>query len=212
MSEQRSCSDAAFLSAFEGSELLPHIVRLIANGEPASIADLATSANWEPADVERVLRAQPGTDWDDDGRLVGLGLTLRPTRHRFIVDGRTFYAWCATDTLYFPMLLNTSAIVESTCPATSEPIRIELSLEAVQSVTPSETVVSQRHRTELFADVRAQMCDHGHFFASPRAASTWLDAHPDGELLSVAEAFERCRTTSAELGWITPTTTPQVGR
>jgi alkylmercury lyase len=205
MTEHASCSDAAFLTTLEGHELLPHIVRLIANGEPVSVQELAAAANWPQAEVERVLRAQPGTDWNDDGRLAGLGITLRPTRHRFVVDGHTLYAWCATDTLYFPILLGTTAIVESTCPASSQPIHIEISPHAVESVAPPETVVSQRHHAELFADVRAELCDHGHFFASRHAADAWLDAHPDGELLPVADAFTRCRATSEELGWITPT-------
>lgn len=31
----------------------------------------------------------PGTDWDENGDVVGFGLTQRPTAHRFIVSGRT---------------------------------------------------------------------------------------------------------------------------
>jgi hypothetical protein len=38
------------------------------------------------------------TEYDAHGRVVfGSGLTLRPNPHRFEVDGRTLYTWCALD-------------------------------------------------------------------------------------------------------------------
>ena len=207
MTENTSSSDAAFISSLEGFELLPHILRLVARGEPVSLTELAASANESQAEVERVLKSQAGTDWDEQGCLLGMGLTLRPTSHRLILAGKTLYAWCATDTLYVPMMLGEPAVVESMCPATSQRIRVELEPNAVVSAVPGEAVVSQRHRVELLADVRAQTCDHGHFFSSPTAASTWAAEHPEGEVLSVVDAFERCRVTCEELGWLAPEVT-----
>jgi alkylmercury lyase len=196
-----SCSDAGFLSSFDGFELLPHIVRLIARGQPVSLDDIAEAAQRSRDDVDSVLRAQAGTDWDDDGRLLGLGLTLRPTAHRFTIPGRTLYAWCATDTFYFAILLDIPALVESTCPATGQAIRLELEPDGIIGVKPSQTVVSQRHCADLVNDIRAQVCDQGNFYSSADAAAAWLSEHPDGELLSVAETFERCRTTCRQFGW-----------
>ncbi len=203
MTDPGSCSDAAFLSSFDGFDLLPDIVRLIAQGQPVSLDALAETAQRAREDVERVLRAQPGTDWDDNGRLVGLGLTLRPTAHRFTIPGRTLYTWCATDTFYFATILDTPALVESTCPATGQVIRLELEPDVVIAVNPSQTVVSQRHCAELVDDIRAQVCDHGNFYSSADAAAAWLREHPAGELLSVAETFERCQTACKQLGWTT---------
>jgi alkylmercury lyase len=165
------------------------------------VNDIAEAAQRSRDDVERVLRAQAGTDWDDDGRLVGLGLTLRPTAHRVTIPGQTLYTWCATDTFYFATILDTPALVESTCPATGQAIRLELQPDAVIAVNPSQTVVSQRHCAEPVSDIRAQVCDHGNFYSSANAAAAWLSEHPDGELLSVAETFERCQTTCKQFGW-----------
>jgi alkylmercury lyase len=202
MNEHHVCSDAAFLSSLDGFELIPHIVRALAQGPPVPIEEIAVAAGLPSADVERLLRSQPGTEWDDEARLVGFGLTPTPTEHRFTVAGKTLYTWCATDTLFFTAILGRATLVESTCPASGEIVKIELNPDAVVSVTPKETVVSQLLHGELLADVRAQVCDHGHFFASPAAASTWTVEHPDGEVLSVTDAFEHGRLACTELGWI----------
>ncbi|MGH9106149.1 MAG: organomercurial lyase MerB [Acidimicrobiales bacterium] len=209
MTERPSSSDATFFQSFEGFELIPTIVRLIAEGNPVSVGQIASAANSTVKYVERVLRSEVGTEWDDDGRLVGLGLTLRPTAHHFTTGGRDLYTWCATDTLLFATILDTSEVIESTCPATGQPIRIELEPSTLVSVSPVDAVVSQRHCAELVDDLRAQVCDHGHFFASSASAESWLAEHPDGEVLSVGAAFERCQATCSELGWFDRARTPR---
>lgn len=194
---------ASFLSEMPGFEVIPHLVRTIAKGQPVSIQEVADLASQPIGDVAQMLRSQPGTDWDDDGRLVGFGLTLRPTAHRFVAAGRTSYAFCATDTLLFAHILGEHAVVESVCPATSLPIRIELTPTAVVSIDPASAVVSQpRLDSTLLGDVRHNLCDHGHFFASGDAASGWTAAHPDGSVLTVAEAFEQSRRDIEQLGWL----------
>jgi alkylmercury lyase len=204
MTEHHACSDAAFISSVEGFGAFPHLVRLLARGTPVGIDELAALAGRPEDEVDRLVRSQPGTDWDEQGRLVGFGLTLRPTQHRYIVGGRTLYTWCATDTLLFTQIIGEPASAESTCPSTGIPISLDLRKRAVVSVEPADAVVTQRHRGELVADLRAEVCDHGHFFASPAAASDWATEHPEGQVLPVAEAFEQCRQTCQELGWLAP--------
>lgn len=204
MTQYHACSDAAFISSVEGFEVLPHLVRLLARGVPVSVEELAASAGVPEDQVVRLLRSQAGTEWDDQGRLVGFGLTPRPTQHRYTFGGLTLYTWCASDTLLFTPILGTSAVAESTCPATGLSIRLELAPDAVISVDPPETVVTQRHRSDLIADLRADVCDHGHFFASPQAATGWVAEHPEGRVLPVAEAFDKCRRACEELGWTAP--------
>ncbi|MGH7722282.1 MAG: organomercurial lyase MerB [Candidatus Dormibacteria bacterium] len=202
MTENCNCSDAAFISSVEGFEAFPHLVRLIARGEPVEISEVAEIAQLPAAEVERTLRAQPGTDWDDAGRLLGFGLTLRPTEHRYIVSGRTLFTWCATDTLLFTLILGVGALVESTCPATGRQIRVELDPDAVISVEPRQAVISQRQPGAEVGNLRSEICDEGHFYSSRAAAQGWAGEHPEGEVLSVTDAFERCRQACAELGWL----------
>jgi alkylmercury lyase len=202
MTECHACSDANFISSVEGFDAIPHLVRLLARGNPVSVDELASTARLPEDQVGRLLRSQAGTEWDEGGRLVGFGLSLRPTQHRYTVAGRTLYTWCATDTLLFTAILGQPAVAESTCPATGRLIRLELSPDAVVSVKPAGAVVTQRHRSELIADLRAEVCDHGHFFASHAAASTWATEHPDGQVLAIAEGFDQCRHACEELGWL----------
>jgi alkylmercury lyase len=209
MTELHACSDAELMAGFEGYSAIPPLLRLIARGRPVDLAELAAESGHPAPVLDRILGAQPGTEWDDEGRLVGFGLSLRPTAHRYLVGGHTLYTWCATDTLLFTVILGTDAVAESTCPATGQAIRLEITPDAVTSVSPTGAVVSQRHSGDLVSDLRAEVCDHGHFFASETAASAWVAAHPDGEILSVTDAFDNSRTACERLGWLLPRTTPR---
>lgn len=190
-----------FIPHVPGYEVVPFLVRLIANGEPVRIEDVAALAGLPASTVESTLRGQPGTDWDEDGKIVGFGLTLRPTAHRFSVSGRTLYTFCSTDALIFPAILGESAVAESTCPVTGQAIRIAMTPDAVLSIDPDRAVVSQLLDPGGVGDVRSQVCDQGHFFASMDAAREWANAHPHGRLLTVTEAFDEGQRGCEDLGW-----------
>ncbi|MGH7610908.1 MAG: alkylmercury lyase MerB, partial [Candidatus Dormibacteria bacterium] len=190
--------------SFEGWRALPQLLRLLARGQPVALAELTDLGGQSGAELERVLRAQPGTEWDDEGRLVGFGLTSQPTDYRFLIGGRTLYTWCATDTLFFTVILGEATVAESKCPVSGVPIRLEMTPQGIVSVTPPGTVVSQRHQQQLVGNLRSDVCDQGHFFASASAAAGWLAEHPEGSVLSVADAFEHCLSACEDLGWIAP--------
>ncbi len=159
------------------------------------------ASGWPVEQVRRALSTHPSVEWDDQGRLVGFGLTLRPTPHKFTFEGRSIYGWCATDALMFPVLLNKAGIVESVCPATRTSIRVEVTPDGVRSVDPAEAVVSEVRPNRAVADVRAEMCHLGHFFSSRDAAAAWFKAYPEGMLNTVAEDFEIHRRVLRQLGW-----------
>ncbi|MGH8994558.1 MAG: organomercurial lyase [Acidimicrobiales bacterium] len=204
MTQLNTCNDPAFLASVSGIQALPHLLRLLARGEPVDLDDLAEIAGPAGADLGRVVHAQPGAEWDSDGLLVGFGLTRRPTDYRLLIGGKTLYTWCASDTLFFSIILGEHTVAKSTCPTTGRPICLEITPEAVTSATPAETVISQQHRQDLVGNLRSDVCDHGRFFASRAAAADWLAIHPDGRVLSVAEAFAECRAACEELGWLSP--------
>jgi alkylmercury lyase len=183
--------------------LIPHIWRLVAEGRPVEFDRLAAAASWSVEDVEAALRGEPGADWDEQGRLVGHGLTLRPTPHRFTFDGRTVYAFCASDALSFPVVLGRPGTAESTCPASGRPIRVELTPDRVERVDPPGAVVSLV-RPASANDVRGEVCALGRFFASEEAAAEWLAAHPEGMVHSVEEDFRLHREIMHEVGWAHP--------
>lgn len=41
---------------------------------------------------------------------------------------------------------------------------------------------------ERFASIRSSFCNQVHYFASPEDAEEWLAEHPDGQVVTVAEA------------------------
>jgi alkylmercury lyase len=184
-----------------GLDLAPHAVRLLAEGQPVELEQMAAAAGWSVQEVDAALDEQTSAERDDQGRLVGLALTLRPTSHHFTVDGRTLYAWCATDTLMFPVILGRPGIVDSTCPHTGQPIHIELTPEGIERLNPPDAVVSAVRPTGTLADVRTATCELGHFYSSPAAAARWADEHPDGYILPVDEAFRLDRRVITQLGW-----------
>jgi alkylmercury lyase len=194
----------AIIRRIEGLELMPHAVRLVAEGEPVAIERLAAAAGRSVEDIEAALGEQTSAERDEDGRLVGLGLTLRATPHRYLLDGRTLFAWCASDALMFPVILVRRGVIESTCGLTGQPIRIELTPDGVERVDPRGAVVSGVRPAGQLADVRSAICQHGRFFASRQAAARWAAEHPGGEIRLVVEAFALDRAVVKRLGWDAP--------
>ena len=201
MTDQAACTDAELIRSFEGYELFPLVVRLLARGRPLELDELAAVAGRPTHELETLLRSQPGGDWDGN-RLVGFGLTQRPTEHRYAVSGRALYTWCAADTLLFTVILGLPAVVESRCHATGRFVRVEVAPDGIVSVDPAEAVVSQRQPAGDVCDIRREICDHGHFFASAAAAGPWLEEHGDGSVVSVAEALASAQATCQMLGWV----------
>lgn len=176
------------------------ILPLLARGRPVSMDDLGAQVGMAPADVDALLRSMPRVDFNDEGRLLGVGLTTRPTAHRFIIDGRTLYAWCALDTLMFAPILGVLARVESQCPATGRAVTLQVSPDGVSGLDPATAVASVvRPDGACITDVRSEFCDRGHFFVSAEAAAPWLHANHDGEVLAVADAFQLAQRINALL-------------
>lgn len=169
--------------------LLIPLVRLLVDGEPATVEQLAAAAGRTHEEVRRGLAAVPDTEYDDLGRIIGQGLTLRPTPHRFTVAGEELYTWCALDTLIFPALLDRPARVESVSPVSGEPIRVTVDpAEGVTSVEPATAVVSLVN-PEQITSIRSSFCNQVHYFTSAEDAAGWLAEHPGAEVAPVAEAY-----------------------
>src|SRR5579875_1795138 len=134
------------------------LLRLLADGQPVRIEDLAATAGRPVDDIRQTVASLPDIELDGHGRIVGYGLTLRETPHHFEVDGKRLYTWCALDTLVFPALLGRSARIDSPCHGTGTPIRITVEPTGVTSVDPETAVVSIVAPVER-AGVRSAFCD-----------------------------------------------------
>jgi alkylmercury lyase len=188
-------SDASGLD----TDLLIPLLRLLAGGDPVGVDQLAAACGRTVEDVRRGLRAAPDTEYDDQGRIVGQGLTLRPTAHRFTIAGQELYTWCALDTLIFPTLLARQARVESLCPSSGQTIRLTIDpMAGVTSLEPATAVVSLIAPT-TGTSIRPGFCNQVHYFASPEAAADWAGRFPDSTLLAVTDAYQFATTLAARL-------------
>src|SRR2546428_1932937 len=171
--------------------------RFLAEGEPVSTAAIAMATNQSEGRVEKALNSWPGVYRDDEGRVVGFwGLTtakLDP-EYRFLIDGKTSYAWCALDTLFIPALLGKTVAVEATDSVTGERVSLVVDSNGVRDLKPSGAVVSMLIPDGPFDyDVIESFCHKVLFFASEEAGASWDAKHKWTTLLSVPAAAELAR-------------------
>lgn len=174
-------------SGLDPSLFVP-LLRLLAEGEPVTIAELATASGRSENTVRRGLSSVPDAEYDDDGRILGLALTLRPTPHRFTVAGRQLYTWCALDTLFFPALIGKAATIESTSTDSGISVRVTTGTDGTITSVQPDTAVLSLLIPDHDGPVRSSFCNQVHYFASREEAQPWLDAHPDGEVLDIEAA------------------------
>jgi alkylmercury lyase len=172
--------------------LFDQLARLLVQGRPVAPELLASRLHRDLEEVRAILEAHPELEYDAQSNLVGSGLTLVPTEHQFQVGQRTLFAWCAFDTLTYPVELHLSAQVTSRCPVTGSSIRLTVTPEQVLDLDPGEAQVwlVVDVAAECCYNVREDVCNYGHFFASHQAAFLWQVAHPQVVILSVEEAYQ----------------------
>lgn len=173
----------------EQEDLCRPIIQHVARGKPVTKADLQVSLRLSPDELERRLAHLPDTEFDQQGNILGWGVTLLPTSHQFQLDGQALYTWCAFDTVLFPPSLQRSARVQSSCAQTRHPIAFVATPEGVvKDLTPASSVMSLILPAERSECVRETFCYQSLFFQSEQAASPFLADHPEAILLSVEEA------------------------
>lgn len=184
----------------DSARLLRTALRLLATGDPITPGQLAAAAEVPLSVIERGAGSQD-IEYDDQGRIIGWGLTRNPTPHKFTVNGVALYTWCAPDTLIFPALIGATAHVESPCLATGTTIRLTVDPDdkGVTSVDPAAAVVSVVDPAQVDPDaMRATLCSPQHFFVNADAARDWQSRHPGMTVLPVADAYRQLARPLAE--------------
>jgi alkylmercury lyase len=174
----------------EARVMFRNLIPLLAEGQRVSPERIAAALKRLPEEITRTLRRLPNVELDEHGNVIGAGLTLRPTPHRFILRGLTMFTWCALDALIFPALLGQTVQVESQCKSTGIPVRLNITPSGVAHVEPPDAVVSLVIPDAGAKDVRCSFCNYVNFFSSREAASQWLAEHPSATTLPVREAYQ----------------------
>ncbi len=171
------------------------LLRFLANGQPVSPEQLATTLDISHNEVTTILRQLPDIEYNDEGNIVASGLSLLPTSHHFQVNGHALFTWCAMDALTYPMMLQQPAYVESLCPVTGTMIRLNVTPESVEFLEPVSAVVSfvipEKART--CCDVKGSFCCNVLFFSSLEVTSVWRSEHQEAMVLPVGEAHQVAR-------------------
>jgi len=180
---------------------LPHrfelqALRLLAAGEPVS-AEMVASKLGIPASIaQSVFEASRGKgQWDDEGRLIGSALTLVPTPHRFKLNDRDLYTWCAHDTILLPGLLGAVAHVESPDPLNGGQVKLVISPQGPESYTPDSAVLTVLQAASPATGPESAVCINSHFFTARASAEQWLKDHPGAVIMTIEEAFTLVRRT-----------------
>lgn len=171
----------------EMQRIMGKTLQLLASGCPVPPHEISVQLQIQPDKVASTLRKW-GAEFDGDGNVVGMGLTLVPTPHAYEAGGRKMYAWCAADTLAFPVLLGQSAHIESPDPVTGEKIKVDVTPDRVERVEPQSAVVSWVNSVDL-TNLRESVCRQVHFFSSPETAARWVSARPDVTFYAANDVF-----------------------
>ncbi len=183
----------------EEQRLGVEIYRQLAEGRPVAPSRLAEALRVAAGDVAELLERpnlKPLTYVDQQGSIIGFGgLAVQEMPHRFIVDGRTLFTWCAWDSLFIPGILGRTAHVSSPSPESGTRIRLTVAPTGVEAVDPKSAVMSfLLPSAETFQSnalkAMASFCHFIFFFPNAAAAAAWTASHPDTSVISLAEAFE----------------------
>ena len=154
---------------------------------PQSERQTYTPAGQDPGEVAAGPRARPEVQWDAEGRVTGLAMTLTLTPHQVQTSAHhRLHAWCAADARHaaghrpdHPGQLG--------LPGDRPDGDVTAGPTACR--TSSRPGPSSPSSSPATPDIRGSLCNLGHFFASPGAASSWAGEHPEGALLTVPAAF-----------------------
>ncbi len=179
------------------TRLLVHMLRVLAEGHPISPEQRDQITGGQRLPREGAIRfLEQVSERDAAGNIVGImGLTLNQTSHRLQVDGTWMSAWCAQDTLFLPVLLTRTAIIESTSPLSGEKIRLTVSPDRVDEVSPPGAVVTtvlinpDKLNLSSVEAIWTTFCHHIFFFTSREEAERWAAGKTNIAVLSMDEAY-----------------------
>jgi alkylmercury lyase len=121
------------------------------------------------------------------------GLAVTPMHHRFEVDGRELWTWCAWDSQFIPEILGRTAHVASPDPESGEIVRLVVSPNEIKSVEPAKAVISFIRPEQIFgasaANVISGFCHFIFFYASPASGERWIARNSGTFLCSLDDAF-----------------------
>lgn len=173
-------------------KVMTALLRLLQLGEPVTPEELGSATGLGANEALKLAR-RFGAEFDEEGNIVGSGLTLVPTPHKYRANGKDLFAWCAVDMITFPALLGHSAVIESPDPISGEIVRLTVTPDGVEGLEPSSAVVTWSLKSDM-DNIRGSFCNSVHFFASGETAAEYVSKHPGLVIVPVESVFEAANT------------------
>lgn len=166
------------------------LLRTLAEGESVSMAQYAERSGLTAEEASSFVDGVPGVYRDEDGAVIGFwGLTVvEMPPHRYRLDGRELFTWCAWDPFIITPLLGGSAEVASVDANTGDEVALTIVEGDVADLSHPGLTVSFTLPEEWTEDVIATFCHVIHYFTDPDSAHAWTDAHPGTFVLSLDDA------------------------
>jgi len=115
------------------------------------------------------------------------------------INGKTYFANCAWDTVSLHVMLGEDTTVESYCHHCAEPITIRLSQEKVVASKPENPLIYLSVPVSKWFENLINTCSNNMvYFSSKTHLGQWLTSRPTlhGEALTVSKMIEVCRPLS----------------
>jgi alkylmercury lyase len=168
------------------------LYRLLAKGNPVSPGSLSNVLGLSEEVVQSILKEWYGVYFDERGDIIGFwGLALPEMIHRFILNGKTLYTWCAWDSLFIPDLIQKTAQVESPCPVSGKKVYLTVSPNHIEKMEPTGAVMSllTPEAAKVRENVIMHFCHYVRFFYSHDLGHEWISQNRGAFLLSINDAF-----------------------
>jgi alkylmercury lyase len=159
------------------------LLRLLTHGLPVTAQSLAHATSRDAAVVRAVVPTLRGVEVDGEGAVIGWGVTLTPTPHRLLSEGTELHVWCALEALYLPTVLGSPVSLSSRCPATGQPVLLEVAPTTASTTTPVAVAPLS------VDDIRISLCEHVHLLAAGDSADQWVERHRGTALLELEDAL-----------------------
>tara|TARA_R110001583_G_scaffold38171_2_gene123320 strand:+ start:8163 stop:8762 length:600 start_codon:yes stop_codon:yes gene_type:complete len=117
------------------------------------------------------------------------GLSLTPTQHKFIVQNKVLYTWCALDAILFTEWLDVSSQIISRDPIDNSLIGLNIECDHLISTNPYPLYVSWVSAMNK-CNIKGSFCNHVSFWASKQTADQWLQNNPEGKIVTIDDFFE----------------------
>ncbi len=193
-----------------------HTMRLLAEGQPVSHDQVASTAGISSDDADTMLgiwKSIGASDYDGEGDITSFGgLSTKPTPHRLEVSGRQLFAECALDSLFIPAFLQQDVAVESVSPIRGQAISLLVTPEGVERLDPSGAHISTvipgaAPDTEAVTTYGHEggMCNRNFFLKDDAEGADFCTDKPGLVIFPVSDGFEVARQAFVEpmLKWST---------